>query len=123
MQSEVRREGGKGEDVAEHVIVGTHQVVGQNSLRPKELRGSESFKSNLKVIYFQDNILIGFGNFKDYIQLCHRGNNYCGNKIAISYSLEKGNGGSSIRPKKCNSCLAKLKNPCLKESNQSSANS
>lgn len=34
-------------------------------------------------------LLIGFGHFKDYIQLCHRDNNYRGNKAA--YGIELGN--------------------------------
>lgn len=34
-------------------------------------------------------LLIGFDHFKDYIQLCHRDNNYRGNKAA--YGIELGN--------------------------------
>lgn len=34
-----------------------------------------------KVSDFQGNILIGFGHLRDYLQLCHSGNNYDSDKI------------------------------------------
>ena len=34
-----------------------------------------------KVSDFQGNILIGFGHLRDYLYLCHRGNNYDSDEI------------------------------------------
>lgn len=48
----------------------------------RPVRGGEAIKTHRKVRDFQGNILIGFGCLKDYLQLCHCGNNYGDNKIA-----------------------------------------